>query len=293
MATVRLYWTQRAWGDYHMTMTSAFDWTGVAASWDEHRADVEQMKVQVTDELLARLALHPGERVLELGAGTGELAVRLAAAVAPGGHVIASDVAPGMVSLLRTTLEHVDSAEVTQLDASATGLPAGSVEVIVSRMVLMLIARPAAVLSECHRLLAARGRLGIAVWAGPEHNPWMTSVGMAAMMHGLVSGGPPTGPGGLFSLAAAGVLEGLVRDAGFSDVIVAEAPTVSRFATPDQHFDTVMSLAGPLSAALAAAPDDVRGAVRTTAAQLAERHRTADGLVLPGRALVCTARVGA
>ncbi|MCC7078404.1 MAG: hypothetical protein IT198_14880 [Acidimicrobiia bacterium] len=37
-------------------------------------------------------------------------------------------------------------------------------------------------------------------WAGPEHNPWMTCVGMAAAMNGLVAGPAPVGPGGIFSL---------------------------------------------------------------------------------------------
>jgi hypothetical protein len=114
---------------------------------------------------------------------------------------------------------------------------------------------------------------------------------MAAMMHGLVSGGPPTGPGGIFSLAAPAALEGLVVAAGFTDVAVREVAADARFDTTNEHFDTVASLAGPLSAALAAAPDDTLAAVRATAAGLAEAHRTPDGLVLAGRALVCTAVV--
>ena len=43
--------------------------------------------------LLAQLDLQPGERVLELGAGTSELARQLATAVGPQGHVVANDLA--------------------------------------------------------------------------------------------------------------------------------------------------------------------------------------------------------
>ncbi len=61
--------------------TTDFDWTAVAQGWDARRDHVEAMKEQVTQELLGRLGLQPGDRVLELAAGTGELALRLAAAV--------------------------------------------------------------------------------------------------------------------------------------------------------------------------------------------------------------------
>jgi SAM-dependent methyltransferase len=248
------------------------------------------MKEQVSRELLAQLHLRSGDRMLELGAGTGEFARRLAGEIAPAGHLIASDVAPGMVALLRDTLAGVDNVEVAQLDAYDTQLPDASVDVVLSRMVLMLLDRPAAALTEWRRVLAPGGRIGIATWAGPQDNPWLTCVGIAAMMNGLVSGGPPTGPGGIFSLSDPALLERTVRDAGFTDAVVHEVPTVSTFATTDEHFDTVASLAGPLAAALAAAPEDVLATVRTTAAGLAEAHRTPDGIVLAGRALVCTAR---
>jgi SAM-dependent methyltransferase len=272
-----------------MTM-STLDWTDVASSWDVRRGHVEKMKEPLTRALLASLDLHPGQRALELGAGTGELALRIAEQVGPRGSLIASDVAPGMVELIGRTVAAVSNVEVVQLDARAIHLPDASVDAVVFRMGLMLVDEPARVLSECHRVLAPGGRLALAVWAGPEHNPWLTCIGMAAMMHGLVSGGPPTGPGGPFSLADPHALEQLLRDAGFDDVIVRAVETPSTFASADEHFETVIALAPPLAAALAGAPEVTRAAVRKTAADLIERYRSDDGFVLPGRALLCSAR---
>ncbi len=271
------------------TTTSAFDWTTVAAGWDAHRAHVERMKEGVSRDLLTRLQLRPGEHVLELGAGTGEFALQLARAVGPTGRVTASDVAPGMVALLRTALAGAGNVEVAQLDAAHTGLPGACVDAVIFRMGLMLVDEPLAALRECRRVLVPGGRIGVAVWAGPEHNPWITYVGMAAMMNGLVNGGPPTGPGGLFSLADVAVLDRLLLEAGFTGAVVQEVATESAFATADEYFDTVSALAGPLSAAISGASDATCAAVRKSAIDLAAAHRTSDGLVLPGRALVCTA----
>jgi SAM-dependent methyltransferase len=270
--------------------TTTFDWTSVAPSWSSHRAHVEQMKGALTRELLGSLDLQPGERVLELGAGTGDLARQLARAVGPAGSVLATDVAEGMVELLRETTAGVPNVEVSRLDAVDITVPDGSVDAIVFRMGLMFVTEPQRVLAECRRVLTPGGRLAVAVWAGPERNPWLASVGMSVMMHGLWAGGPPTSPGAVFSLADPAVLEQLVSAAGFADVAVHEVATPAKFSSPEEHFEVVGGLAGPVSAALAHADADTLAAIRATTAEAVERFRTDDGLVVPGLALLCTAK---
>jgi SAM-dependent methyltransferase len=271
------------------TRTCSVDWTAVSSGWDIHRQHIEAMKAKLSEQLLAGLRVGEGDRVLELGAGTGEFALRLASQVGPAGHVTASDVAPGMVALIRATTSSVAGIEVAEIDACDIDLPDDSVTAVAFRMGLMLVDDRAVALGECRRVLAPGGRLGVAVWAAPEHNPWLTSVGMAAMMHGLVSGGPPTGPVGPFGLADPLALEKVVQDAGFTEVTVTEVETFAHFASEGEHFDTVGCLAPPLGAALSAASEEDRQAVRETAAKLVSQYRTDDGLTLPGRALLCLA----
>jgi ubiquinone/menaquinone biosynthesis C-methylase UbiE len=271
------------------TRSCPVDWTGVAPGWDRNRRHVETMKAKLTRQLLDGLQLANGDRVLELGAGTGELARELCTAVAPDGQVIASDAAAGMVELIRATLAGVPHARVEQLNASAIELPDGSVDVVVFRMGLMLVDEPAGALAEIRRVLAADGRLGVAVWAGPEHNPWLTSVGMAAMMHGLVAG-PPVGAGTPFSLSDPGRLAALVGAAGFTDVEVRAVDTLVRFESVADYVDTTSSLAPPLGAALGSAPPEAFAAVRQTVGDLTSRFRDGERLAMPGRGLLCLAR---
>jgi SAM-dependent methyltransferase len=269
---------------------SGVDWTDVAGAWGARRQHVEQMKAELTARLLDGLQLRGGERVLELGAGTGELSRRLAERVGPRGRVLASDVAPGMLELIRRTVAGLPNVEVAELDARDLTLDNGCVDAVAFRMGLMLIEEPGTALGECHRVLTSGGRLAVAVWGAPQHNPWLASVGMAAMMHGLVTTGPPTGPGGPFALSDPQRLAQLFDAAGFADVQVTEVATSAHFATTDAHFDTVLGLAGPLAAAVGGAPEETRQAVRATAAELAGRYRTDSGVTLPGLALLCTGR---
>ena len=271
-------------------MTMASEWTEVAQGWDVKRDGVERMKAPLTAELLNGLALRPGEHVLELGAGTGELAKALADAVAPGGRVLATDVASGMVELIRRTTADRPDITVQEADATSTGSAAASFDAVVFRMGLMFVPQPVEALRECRRVLRAGGRAAVAVWAGPGQNPWLTSVGMSAMMHGLVQGGPPTGPGGIFSIGEPEHLSELAREAGFLDVDVRRIPIVAHYDSADEHYDSVESLAGPLHHALVAATPDQQAAVRASATSLIEPYKVGDGYDVPGEALLLHAR---
>jgi SAM-dependent methyltransferase len=195
-----------------------------------------------------------------------------------------------MVDTARRRSAGLANVEVTVLDLSAIDQPASAFDVVACRMGLMFAPDPAVALAEVHRVLASGGRFGALTWAGPEHNPWMTCVGMAAMMNGLVAGGPPIGPGGIFSLGDPTELAALVERAGFVDVRVEEIPTTFVAESVDAHVARVSSLAGPMAAAFAAASSEQLAAVRKTAAQLAADYLTDDGLALPGRALLVTGR---
>lgn len=265
------------------------DWSAAAPAWDLRRADVEVMKADLTGRLLEGLAPLAGRRVLELGAGTGELAAQLAEAVGRQGSVLASDVAPGMVQLLEKRLAPLPNVEVATIDAARIELPAESVDAAVFRMGLMLLTDPGEALAEMRRVVRPGGRIAVAVWGGPFENPWMTTVGMAAMMHGLVQGGPPVGPGGPFSLADPEDLEKRVRGAGFPDVTVTRVESARVFRDNDEHVATVLALAPHLSAALASATPEQLAGVRAQVTALTEQYRVDGGLRIPTTSLLCLA----
>ena len=142
-------------------------------------------------------------------------------AVRPGGSVLASDVAPGMVELIRASAAgHPGDRGGADRCVRHRARRRGPFDAIAFRMGLMLLPEPARALAECRRVLAPGGRIAIAVWAGPQFNPWLTTVGISAMMQGLMPAGPPTGPGNPFSLADPGEFEAVVTAAGFTDVDV-------------------------------------------------------------------------
>lgn len=272
------------------TADTAREWNAVATAWDAQVDEVDEHSAAATSALLERLGVHSGERVLELAAGPGSLGATWSQLVGPGGSVVVSDLAPGMIEVARRRNAQFGNVSAAVLDASAIDQPGGSFDVVVCRMGLMFTPSPAAAFAEIHRVLVPGGRVGVLTWAGMEHNPWITIVGMAAMMNGLVSGGPPIGPGSIFSLSDAGELRAFAEGAGFSDIVVDGHDVTFRAESVDAHVDRVSSLAGPLAGAFQAASREHLDAVRRTAAELASQYVSDAGVEVPGRALLLTAR---
>jgi SAM-dependent methyltransferase len=274
-----------------MATTAAADWSAVASAWDAATEYVDSHSRAATDALVAAVEVKPGDRVLELAAGPGSLAAIWSRLAGAAGRVVISDVAPGMVEVAARRTRDLANVETAVVDAAAIDYPEASFDVVVCRMGLMFTLEPATALGQIHRVLAVGGRFGALTWAGMEHNPWMTCVGMAAMTNGLVAGGPPFAPGGIFSLGDPIQLATLTAGAGFGDVVVEAIDVTFESESIDAHVTRVSSLAGPLAAAFAAADAAQLDAVRRTAAQLAADHTAANGAVgLPGRALLVTGR---
>jgi SAM-dependent methyltransferase len=267
------------------------DWSTVAEGWWAHRDHVEAMKTELTRRLLDALALQTGERVLELGGGAGPLARRLSEAVGETGTVVATDVASGMVELIRASTADLANVEAAQVDAADIDAADASFDAVIFRMGLMLLPEPERGLREIRRVLTTGGRAAIATWAGIEHNPWLTTVGMTGMLTGVLNGPLPTGPGGPLSLGDPDHLAALARDAGFADADVSSLDVVFDAADVDAHLAHVTSLAPPLKAAYGAASDEQRAAWRSALEQATQQFRTDAGLRIPGKALLLLARV--
>lgn len=266
------------------------DWSSVADAWDASVDYVDEHSAVATKALIEWVRVGPGDRVLELAAGPGSLGPVWSEAAGPAGRVLLSDFAPGMVSAARRRNAHLENVEVAVIDACAIELPDSTFDVVASRMGLMFAPDPSEALAEIHRVLAPGGRFGAQTWAGIEHNPWMTCVGMAAMMHGVLAGGPPTEPGGIFSLGDPSRLLALGEAAGFVDVGVESIDITFRSPDIATHVDRVIALAGPLAVAFRDATPDQAAAVRRTAAEIAAAHITADGVEIPGRVLMVVGR---
>jgi SAM-dependent methyltransferase len=76
-------------------------WATVAPTWIEVEDRLNEVIELPGEMAMDRLGLRPGERVLDLGCGTGRTTLRLAERVAPGGQAVGVDITEEMVARAR------------------------------------------------------------------------------------------------------------------------------------------------------------------------------------------------
>jgi demethylmenaquinone methyltransferase/2-methoxy-6-polyprenyl-1,4-benzoquinol methylase len=119
------------------------------------------------DRGLEKLCAQPGEKILEIGFGTGHCLVALAKAVGSAGQVIGLDISEGMLTIARRRLQKEGLNDRTHLHlgdaASLNFIESGSLDGVFMSFTLELFDNPEIprVLQECHRVLRLGGRLAV------------------------------------------------------------------------------------------------------------------------------------
>lgn len=270
-------------------------WSLVAPDWAELVERIDQQLSLAADWILGAVSPRPGDRVLELAGGPGTLSMLIARRVTPGGSVLHSDFSEAMVKAAqeRFRSQGVEEIESRVMDAEEIDLPDQSMDVVVCRMGYMLMADPAAALSESARVLAAEGRLALAVWTDASSNPW-AALPMQSVVAELNTPPPPPDAPGMWSLGDRERVEGLLRDVGLDEVRVEVLDGRVEYDSADQWVEATRRLAGPLRALFANLEEPVREAIERRMLDLAKPYEQGDGrLVMPEQMLVAGAsRVG-
>ena len=119
-------------------------------------------------EVVRRAGLHPRASLLDLGAGTGDLA-RAALAQQPTARVTAADFTLGM---MRAGRRPADPFAWSVADALRLPFPAESFDAVVSGFLMRNVVDLVAALQEQYRILKPRGRIVILDTTRPGRNPF-------------------------------------------------------------------------------------------------------------------------
>lgn len=170
--------------------------------WDRisaiYSSEIDTRFTGVVDGVLRRAALRPGQQVLDLGTGTGSVALRAAAAVAPGGHVTAVDISAVMLDVARLRAAAAGLDNITFREGRAEEIPVGlgEVDIVLASLSIMYVIDRAMAAREIARVLRPGGQFVAAVWAGPDE----ADIVLLQSIAGSFAPAPPVpgvGPGAL------------------------------------------------------------------------------------------------
>jgi SAM-dependent methyltransferase len=266
-------------------------WRKAAIGWGRRADEVRQFGMPVSAWMIDHLSLQPGQVVLDLAAGPGDTGFMAAELVRPGGRLICSDASEPMLEVARQRAQEqgIDNVEFKQLSLEWIDLETASVDAVLCRWGLMFAPDVSAAAQEIRRVVRPGGRVALAVWDLPEHNPWATTPTRAAVELGYEEPPDPTAPG-MFVLAEPGRLSDVLEGAGFIEVVTYSLELPRQDASVSAYIEGSLDLSQPFAQLRNRLSDDQWEALQSRIGELAKQFSGADGaLHFPARTLVAAA----
>ena len=242
--------------------------------------------------LLDCLRLAGGERVLEIGCGTGALTLPLAQAVGERGRVVAVDISEPMLGVARQRVAESGLGNITLLlgDAQVFALEPAAFDVATSRMGVMFFADPVAAFSNIAGALKPDGRLVFACWAPlAENRHWLISYDIAARHLGPPATTPEHEVGPL-AFGNPDYVRRILTAAGFVGIMVERAHPTITGGSPEEEARQALMM-GPTARLIEAKQptDQVRKVIAEEIAAAFTAAASAGPIRLPATIFLVTA----
>jgi SAM-dependent methyltransferase len=220
------------------------------------------------DDLVARLDPQPGQRWLDLGTGTGEVAFRAARA---GAQVTASDLSPELIDTAkRQAAEQGLEIDFAVVDAEKTPYEDASFEVVSSSVGVIFAPDHRAIAGELARVTQPGGRIGLTAWRA--------DVGVGEMFLAMkpFQPPPPEGAGSPFQWGDESYVEGLLGEAFELEFHEGDSPQTGD--SGEQIWNDYVSWYGPSRALHDSLEPERRAELNRAMAEFFERFRGEDGI---------------
>ncbi len=220
-------------------------WNGAAGrAWVEGQAMMDQMLHPFQERLVAATAAHDGERLLDVGCGTG--AVTLALARLPSvAAVTGIDISAPMLAAAEARVRAAGlAARFLRADAENHDFTARGFDRVVSRFGVMFFGQPVVAFANLRRATRPGGALHFFAWRGVAENSFMTLAERVAAP--LLPALPPRRPGapGQFAFADHDHVLGILRDSGWGGIDI--APVDVECSLPTDQLPTYLTRFGAL-----------------------------------------------
>ncbi len=264
-------------------------WNGYEGRhWAEHQIRYDAINSGFNELLLA--AVGPGDRVLDLGCGNGQL-TRLAARRSGPGHAVGVDLSAPMLDRARASAadERVGNVEFVRGDAQVHPFPPGAFDVALSRFGVMFFADPVAAFANVGRALRPGGRLAFVCLDDVRRGD------LGAVLAPLTGHLPPvdtdgTAVGEPLSFADPAVVRGVLADAGFVDVACIAQEAAGTWGRDAADAAGFLAGWGPIRHRLEPLDPAAGERVRAALTEAMRPYEGPEGVRLRGAAWLVTAR---
>jgi SAM-dependent methyltransferase len=203
----------------HAANADQSEYWNAARHWIDDAAGHDAMLEPLGRLAQAALGVQPGDRVLDIGCGTGTTTLALAAAAEPGGAAIGVDISALLLGVARERAAGRPNVSFVEGDAQTHPFDPDSFDRAFSRFGVMFFGDPVAAFANIHGALRPGGGIAFVCWQSAADNEWM-SVAISAVRGWVdIPSTPDTAPGP-FALSDRGRLDRILTGAGFDEITV-------------------------------------------------------------------------
>jgi ubiquinone/menaquinone biosynthesis C-methylase UbiE len=267
-------------------------WQTSARYWDKYRVLIAQMFAPLTSGLIEEARIGIGQKVLDIGGGSGEPSLTISSIVGPTGSVMYTDPVAGMVETAQAEAggRGLTNIQFKQCSADDLPFPGGSFDVAVSRLSAMFFADPVAGLREALRVVRNDGYVSFAVWAPKEANPFFSTVNDVVDRFVESPKEDPDAPDA-FRFAVAGKLAGILVNAGAENVVERRLNfQIEEKISFEQFWQLRTEMSESLRKTMAGLTPAQLPTIKQAAADAAQRYFISGQMRLPAQAFIISGR---
>ena len=268
-------------------------WNGPGGQrWANRQQTQDILLAPIADLLIDRAKPSAGERIIDVGCGSGATTIAFARKVAPSGHAFGVDISGPMLARARQSAPADLPVDFVLADATVYPFDPASFDLLASRFGVMFFADPALSFANMRKALRPSGRLAFACWREPRENPFFMAPLQAVYKH--VPKLPPQGPEdpGPFAFASEARVHRILGEAGFTGIAM-EPCNLALDTAIGGGLDAAVQSAleiGPASRVLEGHPEEVRAAATKSIREALTAFAKGESVPLPASIWIVTAR---
>jgi SAM-dependent methyltransferase len=268
-------------------------WNGPGGQrWADRQQAQDILLKPIADTLIDRAKPKAGERIIDVGCGSGATSIAFAQKVGSSGHVFGIDVSGPMLARARASAPKELPVEFMLADATVYPFDPASFDLLASRFGVMFFAEPSRSFANLRKALRPSGRLAFACWREPRENPFFMAPLQAVYKH--VPKLPQQGPEdpGPFSFASEARVHRILGEAGFTGIAM-EPHDLALDVANGRGLDAAVQGAleiGPASRALEGQPPELRAAATNSIREALATFAKGETVPLPASIWIVTAR---